>query len=354
MDLQYVQPLDYPTINVRLDREKANFSGVTAEDGARALVAATFSSRFVLPNFWRDPSSGIGYLVQVEVPITDMKSAADVGLVPVQNKGNWRNRDPERPTLLLRDVANIEQGTMPGEYERYNMRRVVSIMANIEGEDLGRVARHVKNAIRAAGAPPRGVVVDIRGQIEPMELMFSGLSIGLGLAILAIFLLLTAYFQSARLALVVMATTPAVVAGVVAALLVTGTTLNIQSFMGAIMAIGVAMANSILLVTFAERARREGRTALEAALDAARNRLRPILMTSGAMIAGMLPMALALGEGGQQVAPLGRAVLGGLSVATLTTLLVLPAIFAVVQRRSSTRSVSLDPTDPESTHFEGA
>lgn len=354
VDLQYVQSLDYPTIDVRLDREKANFSRVTAEDGARALVAATSSSRYVLPNFWRDPKSGIGYLVQVQVPITDMKSATDVGLVPVQNKGSLQGGDSTRASILLRDVADIEEGTMPGEYDRYNMRRVVSLMANIEGADLGRVARDVKKAIRAAGEPPRGVTVDIRGQVEPMEQMFSGLAIGLGLAILTIFLLLTAYFQSVRLALVVMATAPAVVAGVVAALLVTHTTLNIQSFMGAIMAIGVATANSILLVTRAERARRAGQSALESALDGARHRLRPILMTSCAMVAGMLPMALALGEGGQQVAPLGRAVIGGLLAATLTTLFVLPAIFAVVQARSSTGSVSLDPTDPTSRLFDGA
>jgi multidrug efflux pump subunit AcrB len=361
VDLQYVQPLDYPTIDVRLDREKANFSKVTADDGARALVAATSSSRFVLPNFWRDPKNGIGYLVQVEVPITEMKSATDVGLVPVQNKGAVV--DAKRPQLLLRDVADLEEGTMPGEFDRYNMRRVVSIMANIEGEDLGRVAALIKQAIRAAGEPPRGVTVDIRGEIEPMELMFKGLSIGLALAIVAILLLLIAYFQSVRLALVVLATTPAVVAGVAAALLVTRTTLNIQSFMGAIMAIGVATANSILLVTFAERARTQRSAgapqhakgaALEAALDGARHRLRPILMTSCAMIAGMVPMALAMGEGGQQVAPLGRAVIGGLTAATLTTLLVLPAIFAVVQSHSPIRSVSLDPNDPESTHFDGA
>jgi multidrug efflux pump subunit AcrB len=354
VDVQYVQALDYPTIDVRVDREKSNFSRVTAEDAARALVAATSSSRFIVPNFWRDSKSGIGYMVQVQVPITEMKSATDVGLVPVQNKGSSQSSDPNRIPLLLRDVADIQEGTMPGEYDRFNMTRVTSIMANIEGEDLGRVARQVKEAIQAAGDPPRGVVVDIRGQIEPMEQMFSGLSLGLGLAILTIFLLLTGYFQSVRLALVVMATSPAVMAGVVAALLVTGTTLNIQSFMGAIMAIGVATANSILLVTFAERARREGQPALEAALDGTRHRLRPILMTSCAMIAGMLPMALALGEGGQQVAPLGRAVIGGLLAATLTTLLVLPAIFAVVQRRSSILSVSLDPTDPKSSHFDGA
>jgi multidrug efflux pump subunit AcrB len=182
--------------------------------------------------------------------------------------------------------------------------------------------------------------------------MFQGLALGLGMAVVVIFLLLTAYFQSLRLAFIVISTGPAVIAGVAFALVVTHTTLNIQSFMGSIMAVGVAVANAILLATFAERARTQGVNAVDAAVDGGRHRLRPILMTSCAMIAGMVPMALALGEGGEQTAPLGRAVIGGLAVATLATLIILPAVFAVVQRRSSTKSASLDPDDPESAHFD--
>ena len=159
---------------------------------------------------------------------------------------------------------------------------------------------------------------------------------------------LVAYFQSIRLAAVAVAAVPAVLAGVAAALLATGTTLNLQSFMGAIMAVGVAVANAILLVTFAERSRAEGKTAVEAAAEGVRNRVRPILMTSAAMIAGMIPMALGIGEGGDQVAPLGRAVIGGLFAATAATLLILPAVFALVMGRSSARSASLSPFDPAS------
>ena len=344
-DLQYAQPLDYPTVEVNIDREMAGRAGVTADDVARSVVAGTSSSRFVVPNFWRDPKSGIGYQVQVEIPIERMNSAKEVGRLPIKHAFPGK--------LLLQDVANIQEGQMPAEYDRYNMRRLVSFMANIEGEDLGRVSTKIKQAIKDAGEAPRGVTVDVRGQIEPMDQMFRGLAIGLALAVLAIFLLLTAYFQSLRLALTVMAVAPAVIAGVVLSLLVTGTTLNIQSFMGAIMAIGVATANAILLVTFAEKARRRGDEPMRAALDGAKHRLRPILMTSFAMIAGMMPMALALGEGGQQVAPLGRAVIGGLLAATITTLLILPAIFAVVQG-GSTASVSLDPDDPESEYYDSA
>ena len=180
--------------------------------------------------------------------------------------------------------------------------------------------------------------------------IYEGLTLGLGLAVVVIFLLLTAYFQSIRLAIASVTAVPAAIAGVALMLLVTGTTLNIQSFMGSIMAIGVAVANAILLITFAERGRLEGATPVDAAADAARHRLRPILMTSCAMIAGMLPMALGLGEGGEQVAPLGRAVIGGLALATVATLLVLPSVFGVVQWGSKVRSVSLDPDDPESAY----
>jgi multidrug efflux pump subunit AcrB len=180
-----------------------------------------------------------------------------------------------------------------------------------------------------------------------------GLTAGLGLAVLVILLLLTAYFQSLRLATVVVLTLPAVLAGVALSLFLTRTTLNVESFMGAIMAVGVAVANSILLVTFAERARRAGVSAVDAGVDGARHRLRPILMTSCAMIAGMLPLALAFGEGGEQAAPLGRAVIGGLVAATLTTLFLVPPIFAVIQGRAAVKSVSLDPDDPQSAYFEG-
>jgi multidrug efflux pump subunit AcrB len=196
--------------------------------------------------------------------------------------------------------------------------------------------------------------MNVRGQVVPMNTMFFDLAIGLAVGAVVIFLLLTAYFQSPKLALVVMSTAPAVLTGVALALMVTGTTLNIQSFMGAIMAIGVATANAILLVTFAERARRAGQPAAEAAVDGAQHRLRPILMTSCAMIAGMVPMALAIGEGGEQTAPLGVAVIGGLIAATFTTLTILPSIFAIVQGRGSTRSVSLDPDDSESPHYDAS
>jgi multidrug efflux pump subunit AcrB len=344
-DLQFIQALDYPTVGVQIDREKAGLSGVSVAEVARSVVAATSSSRFVVPNYWPDPKSGIGYQVQVEIPYQVMNSINEVETIPIQRPGG--------DALLLRDGAKVNPGTMPGEYDRYNMKRVVSLTANIAGEDLGRVAGHVDRAIARAGEPPKGSTIEVRGQIAPMNEILRGLSVGLAMAIVVIMLLLTANFQSIRLALVVISTMPAVVAGVVLALWVTGTTMNIQSFMGAIMAIGVAVANAILLVTFAERNRREeGLPATCAAVSGAQGRLRPILMTSCAMIAGMIPMALGWNEGGEQTAPLGRAVIGGLAAATLATLVVLPTVFAIIQGGASRRSASIDPADSESSYYE--
>jgi multidrug efflux pump subunit AcrB len=253
---------------------------------------------------------------------------------------------------LLGDLAQVNYGTVVGEYDRYNGQRLLTLTANVVGEDLGRAAGDVNASLARAGTPPRGVTVSVRGQIAPMNQTLASLGVGLGLAVVVIFLLLSANFQSMRLSFVVLSTVPAVVAGVVLALLLTGTTLNIESFMGAIMAIGVAVANSILLVVFAEQYRIEGADAALAGRRSAQTRMRPILMTSMAMIAGMLPMALAIGTGAEETAPLGRAVIGGLLASTIATLLILPAVFSLVQERAKVHSPSLDPDDPRSAYAE--
>jgi multidrug efflux pump subunit AcrB len=338
-DVQLGQSLDYPTLSVHVSRERAGLMGVEMAEVSRSLVAATSSSRFVVPNYWADPNSGVAYQIQVQIPQATMDSVEALENIPVAFS--------EGQPVLLRSVGTVTEGTTPGQYERYNMERMITVTANLDG-DLGTVAEEVRAALAELGAPPPRVSVALRGQVVPMEQMLDGLQTGLLLAVVVIFLLLMANFQSAKLALVVVSTTPAVIAGVVLALAVTGTTLNIQSFMGAIMSIGVAVANAILLVTFAERSRVAGGTAAAAAVDGAQSRLRPILMTSAAMIAGMLPLAIGFGEGGEQTAPLGRAVVGGLVTATFATLLVLPAMFAIVQGRSHRRSISLDPDDPTS------
>jgi multidrug efflux pump subunit AcrB len=339
-DLQFEQPLDYPSVEVNVNRELAGQMGVSVEQVGRSLVAATSSSRFVTPNYWADPKSGIAYQVQIQLPQPQMASLQDVENIPITRS------DSSHP--LIGDVAQVRTSTMIGEYDRFNGLRMITISANVVGEDLGRVSSRVAAAIKRAGTPPRAVTVTVRGQIAPMRETLTNLAIGLALAILVIFLLLSANFQSMRLALVVLSTVPAVISGVIIILLLTGTTLNIQSFMGAIMAIGVAVANAILLVTFAEQSRRSGISSTEAAIHGAQTRMRPILMTSMAMIVGMIPMAVALGTGAEQSAPLGRAVIGGLLAATLTSLLILPSVFSLVQGRASTQSPSLDPEDPNS------
>jgi multidrug efflux pump subunit AcrB len=338
-DLQFGLPLDYPTADIRIDRKRAGQLDVTVEQVARSVAAATSSSRYTQPVYWRDPASGTAYQVQVEIPQARMASIEDLQSVPANPQAN----SGSETTTLVGDVAEISYGTMAGEYDRYNQQRMVTITANIIGQDLGSVANEVNVAIARAGEAPRGVTVNVRGQIPPMNQTLSGLQLGLLLAIVAIFLLLVANFQSIRVSLVVLSTIPAVVAGVAVALWVTGTTLNVQSFMGAIMAIGVSVANSILLVTFAEQKRREGMDADAAAMEGASSRLRPILMTSMAMIAGMIPMALAIGEGGEQTAPLGRAVIGGLAASTLAALTILPLVFGISQRKAGRASASLHP-----------
>lgn len=345
-DLTYAQPLDYPTLDVTVDRARAGQFGLTMANIGKSLLPATSSSRFVEPNFWRDPVSGNAFQIQVEIPQSRIASIDDVRNLPLMTNGE------SRP--LLGDVADVRYGTTMGEVDRYNMQRVVSLTANIHGEVLGDVVRQVRSALKRVGNPPRGVTLNIRGQAPPLEQTVSGLQTGLLLSIGVIFLLLAANFQSLRLALVVLATVPAVLCGVLVMLRLTGTTLNVQSFMGSIMAVGVAVANAILLVIFAEMSRRDGATNLEAAIEGGRGRLRAILMTAVAMIAGMTPIALGIGQGAEQTAPLGRAVIGGLAAATISTLFVLPPVYALLQSRAGARSPSLDPNDPTSKYYEHA
>ena len=231
---------------------------------------------------------------------------------------------------MIRDVATVRRGVRPGEIDRDMSQRYLTLVANVEGEDMGRASRQVAQAIDEAGTPPRGVRVEPMGQLPPMIEMFKSLGIGLGVAVFVIFVLLTAYFQSPRLALISIGAVPGVLAGIATILYFTNTSLNIESFMGSIMCLGVSVSNSVMLVTFMDEHWKGGSSSIEAAIAGASDRLRPILMTACAMTVGMVPMALALEEGSQMQAPLGRAVIGGLVMSTFATLLVLPSIFALV------------------------
>jgi multidrug efflux pump subunit AcrB len=361
-DVQIVQSLEYPTVDVKIDRERAGLAGATTDQISRSVLAATSSSRFVVPSYWPDPKSGIGYQVQVEIPQPALKSAAELGAIPVLKS--------DAGAVLLRDVAELSTGKMPGEFDRYNMKRELSITANIDGTDLGSAAARVEAAVRRVqqqddamkdeadlrGVQPKPgrITCELRGQIPPLRQMVSGLGTGLVLAVLAIFLMLSANFQSFRLALAAVTTVPAVLAGSSLLLSATGTTLNTQSFIGIIMSLGVSMANAILLISFAEQHRRSAGSAVKAAVAAERavtERSRAILMTSSAMLAGMLPLALGWGSSDASTAPLGLAVMGGLSAATVAALFILPAAYCCLCPEAA--SASLHPGDPNSRHYVG-
>jgi multidrug efflux pump subunit AcrB len=339
-DVEFEEPLRYPTVNVHVDRVLAGQLGATANDVGAAVVSSTASSRFIAPNYWRDPKSGVSYQVQVQVPQPAMTSLKDIQTIPVNSSTG------SRP--LLSQVADVESTTVPGELDRQNGMWMIIASANVGNNDFARAAKEIDRAIANAGQAPRGVTTQVRGQVSALKQIFAQLTIGLALAVVVILLLLTANFQSLRLALIVISSAPAVLIGVILMLLITGTTLNLESFMGTIMAVGVAVANAILLVTFAEQNRRNGADPVSAARSAAAERLRPVLMTSLAMIAGMIPMALAIGRGSEETAPLGRAVIGGLLFATLATLFLLPTVFGIVQKGASLESPSLDPEDADS------
>jgi multidrug efflux pump subunit AcrB len=344
-DVQLYQQLEYPTVKVDIDRQLAGLSGVAVKDITDATLVGNSSSRYVIRNYWRDPKTGVDYQVQIQVPTQRMDRPQEVENLPIRKV----NSDS---TLLLRDVATVSPGTTPGEIDRSAMHRYLSITANLEGNDLGGAARDIQRAIDRAGEPPRGVQVSVRGQVAPMTEMFLSLTIGLALSVVVIQVLLTGYFQSFRVALVSIGGVPGVVLGVATMLWLTGTSLNIESFMGSIMCIGVSVSNSVLLATFMDDYWATGASVAAAAIDAARDRLRPILMTASAMVLGTVPMALALEEGSGMTAPLGRAVIGGLLVSTFATLLIVPAMFAIVMGDSKKVSPSVFPDDDESRHYD--
>lgn len=343
-DIEYGQPWDYPTLNVDVDREKAGLRGVHMTDVGRALVPVTSSSRFILPNFWEDVKDGLNYQVQVQVPSDDIKSIDDLKKVPIPvNSG----------ALPLSAFANVTPGTEVAEYDRYNHVRMASVQANLQGMDLGHAAKRVDEILQPIRQHlPKGIQMWVRGQVRTLSNMTNGLLAGLGFAIVVILLLLAGSFESFPIATIVVSNVPAVLSGALIVLYLSGSTLNIESFMGTIMAVGVSVANSILLVTFADLTRRAGVHSWQAAVHGAQSRLRPVLMTAIAMIVGMIPMALGLSESGQQTAPLARAVIGGLLGSTVTTLLIMPVIYAVVHRDKPTHTASLDPLDPHSAYYE--
>lgn len=343
-DIQIAQPIRYPALNINIDRIKAAQLGVDMSDISRSLVASTSSSRYTEKNVWLDEKAGLSYSVQVQVPESKMASIHSIGEIPVF-------RNAQRP--VLSDVATIETDTTYGENDNLGAMPIVSVTANLVNKDLGAATTDVKAAIAALGELPRGLTVEPIGLGQVLTETLDSLQTGLLVAIVVIFLMLAANFQSFKVSLVVLTTVPAVLLGALLMLLATDSTLNLQSYMGIIMSVGVSIANAVLLITNAEQLRKHNGNALQSAREAAALRLRPILMTSVAMVVGMIPMAAGLGEAGDQVSPLARAVIGGLVASTFATLLLLPLVFAWVQGKASTASVSLDPEDKESRFYVG-
>ena len=341
-DVQLGQSTKYPSINIKIDRIRASQLGVGVTDISRSLTASTSSSRYTEKNTWVDEKVGLAYSVQVQVPEYKMASIDDIREIPVLSN---------TPRPVLGDVADISNDTTYGENDDLGALPILSVTANLNRMDLGTATKDVQKAIASLGELPRGLSVEMIGLSTILNDTLSSLQSGLIVAIVVIFLMLAANFQSFKVSLIVLSTVPAVLLGALLMLRLTGATLNLQSYMGMIMSVGVSIANSVLLITNAEHLRMHNGNALESAREAAALRLRPILMTSLAMIVGMIPMASGLGEGGDQASPLARAVIGGLIASTFATLLILPLVFAWVQNKSTTESVSLDPEDKESKHY---
>ncbi|MBO9152366.1 efflux RND transporter permease subunit [Chitinophaga sp. GCM10012297] len=341
-DVQLMQSTKYPSINVEVDRARLAQLNIDMTDVTRSLIASTSSSRLTEKNVWVDEKAGLMYSVQVQVPENKMNSIDELAEVPLM-------KNSARP--VLGDVATIKQETTYGENDNLGAMPTLSVTANLSDKDLGAAAEDVKAAIASLGELPRGLTVEPVGMTNTLTETLDNLQNGLLVAVVVIFLMLAANFQSFSVSFVVLTTVPAVILGSLLLLTVTGSTLNLQSYMGIIMSVGVSISNAVLLITNAEHLRRHNGDSVASAKEAAALRLRPILMTSLAMVVGMIPMAIGHGEGGDQVSPLGRAVIGGLAASTVAALIILPLVFAMVQKKASIASVSLNPENKDSKHY---
>jgi CzcA family heavy metal efflux pump len=327
VDLRIAEPLDYPTFDVDVDRNKALELGITENQVASSLLTALAGNSLIQPTFWLDRNNGVNYYVISQAPEHFIDSVATLGNIPLSTPGA-SGLDGNKPQLLS-NVASITHTVDPAVVEHYTIQRVIDVNCGISGRDLGGTSAEVQRAINHLGKMPPGTKVKIRGQSLAMRQSFTTLGEGIILAIILVYLLMVANFQSWHEPLIVLMAVPGALAGVLWMLVITGSTINVESMMGAIMAVGVGVANGNLLIIFANDLREEGKDAVTAAIEAGTTRLRPIIMTALAMILGMLPMALALGEGSEQNAPLGRAVIGGLLLATMMTLFVVPTVYSV-------------------------
>jgi CzcA family heavy metal efflux pump len=328
-DLRIAEPLDYPTYKVDVDRSKALEMGITQQQVASSLLASLSGAALLQPNFWLDPVTGVNYQVVSQAPQHLIDSLAALSNIPLSTPSI--DGTPGQPQLLG-NVSSVHRDIDPAVVAHYTVQRVIDVDCAVSGRDLGSTTAAVQREIGQLGKLPAGTQVVIRGQSQAMNESFRTLGEGIVLAIILVYLLMVANFQSWLEPFIIMMAVPGALAGVLWMLVITGTTINVESLMGAIMAVGVGVANGNLLITFANELREQGYNPVAAAIEAGRIRFRPIIMTALAMILGMLPMALALGSGSEQNAPLGRAVIGGLMAATLMTLFVVPAVYSIFSR----------------------
>jgi multidrug efflux pump subunit AcrB len=347
-DVHIMQVLDYPTLNVAVDRQRAAQVGVSERDVANNMLISLSSSSLVSPSYFLNPQNNVNYFVVVKTPLPQLTSVGALMATPLSPPGGAdpsggapspSDGVPQAPTQTLSTVADVHPGVVPVQINHYTVQRVLDIGANVEGRDLGSVASDIQAKIKALGPLPKAMKITVRGQNQVMNESFRSLGLGLILAALLVYCLMVVLFQSWLDPLIIMVAVPGALVGILWMLAATHTTLNVESLMGAIMAVGIAVSNSILLVSFANdlRIENEDLSPLEAALESGRTRLRPVLMTALAMIIGMIPMALGLGEAGEQNAPLGRAVIGGLLMATFVTLFMVPVVYAILRRKLPTK-----------------
>src|SRR5580692_2785086 len=330
-DMRIAEPLDYPSFKVKVDRSKALELGVTEQQVASGLLSSLSGNTLISPNYWLDPVNGVNYNVVTQAPIQTTASVDQIANTPLTNGTSTQ------AVQFLGNVASITHNNDPAVVAHYTVQRVIDVDCGVSGRDLGSTTAAVQKAIDSLGQLPAGTHVVIRGQSQAMNQSFKTMGLGLILAIVLVYLLMVANFQSWLEPFIIIMAVPGALAGVLWMLVLTGTTINVESLMGAIMAVGVGVANGNLLITFANEMREEGMGPVEAAIEAGHVRFRPIIMTALAMILGMLPMALAIGEGSEQNAPLGRAVLGGLFAAPVMTLFVVPAVYSIFSRTLITK-----------------
>jgi multidrug efflux pump subunit AcrB len=332
VDLHIQQSADYPQFNVDVDRGKAQLVGLTEQAVANNLLVSLSGSSQTAPSFWIDPKSGTQYSVVAQTPQFRLENLNDLGNTPLNG--------PRGASQILSSVATIHRSVAPAVVSHYNATPVIDIFGSVEGTDLGHVSAQIQKIVDSAKKDlPKGSRIAVRGQVQTMKASFNGLLIGLAAAIVLVYMLLVVNFQSLLDSFIIITALPGALAGIVWMLFLSHTTVSVPALTGAIMCMGVATANSVLVISFARERMDAGDDAFQAALLAGFTRLRPVLMTATAMVIGMIPMALGLGDGGEQNAPLGRAVIGGLIFATVATLFFVPTVFTIIHGRKSAHSI---------------